>query len=323
MIDIVMNPENIEDFYLECLNRCFGDWGGTAMYRWCFERRLGGRKPDIMLLRKEGDVLGGSAVTYRHAMLNNVMVRIAVMTGSWTLPEARNQGCFTMMVDESLSLAKKAGAALLMAFVTEKNPSTRRLIERGCATFPSHYLVSPLDGRDITPPVPFSVTQDSTRCSLDVSLLMTAGGAGCARFVYSPDEWRSQFIDRTEIVEFACIEDTCVGVIEKKGIFDRLLAFRGYADHSREDVLKACCAKALNNSRRLFFFTTSSSLKDYAVEIGFERIPGYITALIAHEGALKTVFRECPDGKITPVDLYDPGSPRYIGEWDLTAGDRM
>lgn len=322
MIDVVMNPENIDGLYLECLNRCFGEWGGPAMYRWCFDRRLGGRKPDIMLLKKKGAILGGSAVTYRHAMLNNVMVRIAVMTGSWTLSEARNQGCFTMMVGESLSLAKEAGAALLMAFVTEKNPSTRRLLEKGSATFPSHYLVSPLEG-DIRSAVPVSATQGSTRCSLDISRLMKAESAGRARFVYSPDEWRSQFIDRTEMVEFVCIEDTCVGVIEKKGIFDRLLAFTGYADHSREDVLKACCARSLDNARRLFLFTTSSSLKDYAVEIGFERIPGYITALIADEGALKTVFPVCPDGKIAPSGLYDPHSPWYIGEWDLTAGDRM
>ena len=142
MIDISINPENMEGVYLECLNKCFVDWGGMETYRWCFDRRLGNRKPDIMILKKGDTILGGSAVTYRHAIINEKMAVIAIMTGSWTLPEARNQGCFTTIIDQSLILARAADAALLIAFVTRKNPSMKRLVNKGSGLFPTHYCVA-------------------------------------------------------------------------------------------------------------------------------------------------------------------------------------
>lgn len=323
MIDIVINPEHIEDLYLECLNRCFGDWGAAAMYRWCFERRLGGRKPDIMLLKKKGVLLGGSAVTYRHALLNGTAVPVAIMTGSWTLPEARNQGCFTLMIDQSLKLAQAAGAALLIAFVTQTNPSMNRLVNRGAAVFPTHYLVTgPATPRPGSP-LDLTGVSDITECSLNIFRFMLSDMAGHPRLTYSPEEWRSQFIERPEIMEFLCIDADCVGMVEKKGPFDRLLAFSGHGDHSPEDVLKACCARSLENERRLFFFTASSSLKDYAVTLGFEHVPGFLTALIADEEALRRTYPEPPSGAPAPADLYNPASTWYIGEWHLTAGDRM
>ncbi len=123
MIDVIINPQGTEETYLKCLNQCFGDWGGMDMYKWCFDRRIGGPKADIMLLKKDGVILGGSAVTYRKALIRNSLVNVAIMTGSWTLPEARRQGCFTRIIEESLALAKGKGAALLLAFVTNKNPA--------------------------------------------------------------------------------------------------------------------------------------------------------------------------------------------------------
>jgi hypothetical protein len=323
MIDVVMNPVHIEGLYLECLNMCFGDWGGPAMYNWCFERRLGGRKPDIMLLKEKEKVLGGSAVTYRHALLNNAIVPVAIMTGSWTLQEARNQGCFTIIIEESLKLARDAGAALLIAFVTQTNPSLKRLMNRGSALFPTHYLVTGKATPQPGSPVELNVMSDVARCSVDMSRFTASGTRGCLRFAYSPEEWRSQFIERAEVMEYLCVDGNCVGMLEKKGPFDRLLAFAGHEPHSPEDILRTCCARSVENHRRLFFFTASSLLKDYGVKLGFEHIPGYLTTLIAGEEILRGTYTKTPSGTPAPADIYDPTSPWYIGEWHLTAGDRM
>ncbi len=323
MIDIVVNPGHTEDLYLECLNRCFGDWGGTAMYRWCFERRLGGRKPDIMLLKEKDVLLGGSAVTYRHALLNDTTVPVAIMTGSWTLPEARNQGCFTLMIDQSLKLAQASGAALLIAFVTQTNPSMKRLLHKGAAVFPTHYLVTGPATPRPGAPLELAGVSDITECSLNISRFMRPDMARHPRLTYSPEEWRSQFIERPEVMEFLCIDGECVGIVEKKGPFDRLLAFSGHSGHSPEDILRACCARSLENERRLFFFTASSLLKNDAIKLGFEHVPGFLTTMIADGEVLRGTYPEPPSGTPTPADLYDPASPWYIGEWYLTAGDRM
>jgi len=323
MIDVSINPENMEGVYLECLNTCFADWGGMEMYRWCFDRRLGGRKPHIMLLEKGGTILGGSAVTYRHAVINGKIAVIAIMTGSWTLPEARNQGCFATMIDRSLLLARDAGAALLIAFVTQTNPSMKRLVSKGSAVFPTHYLVA---GQAEVPPgpwVPLTAVADIGECSLDIPGFLASGRAGHPYFTYSAEEWRSQFVERPEAMEFLCIDGACVGIVEKKGPFDRLLSFRGHQGHSREDILRACYVRSLKNERRLFFFTASSSLKDYAVKLGFEHIPGFLTTLIANKAALRRAFPGSTGGSPASADIYDPGSPWYIGEWDLATGDRM
>lgn len=323
MIDVVINPENIEDLYLECLNKCFSDWGGAAMYRWCFDRRVSGKKPDIMLLKKEGAVLGGSAVTYRHAMINGVMVPVAIMTGSWTLPQARNQGCFTIMIEESLKLARNAGAALLIAFVTKTNPSMKQLMKKGSAVFPTHYLVTGQGTPRPGSPVELTAVPDIAGCSLDISRFTVRDGPRHPYFTYSAEEWRSQFIKRPEAMEFLCMDRACVGIVEKKGLFDRLLAFAGDERHSPENILIACSARSLRNERRLFFFTASSPLKNYAVSLGFEHIPGFLTTLIANEEVLRQTYPEAPSAPITPADIYDPANPWYIGEWHLTAGDRM
>ena len=323
MIDVSINPENMEGVYLECLNTCFADWGGIEMYRWCFDRRLGDRKPEIMLLEKGGTILGGSAVTYRHAVINGKITVIAIMTGSWTLPEARNQGCFATMIDRSLLLARDAGAALLIAFVTQTNPSMKRLVSKGSAVFPTHYLVAGQTEVQPGPPVQLIAVADVGECSLDIHSFMASGGVGHPHFTYSAEEWLSQFVERPEAMEFLCIDGACVGIVEKKGPFDRLLSFTGRERYSREDILRACYARSLKNKRRLFFFTASSSLKDYAVELGFEHIPGFLTTLIANEAALRRAFPEITAGSPASANIYDPGSPWYIGEWDLATGDRM
>ena len=125
-------------------------------------------------------------------------------------------------------------------------------------------------------------------------------------------------------MEFLCIDGVCVGIIEKKGPFDRLLAFAGHKGHSPEDVVRACCARSLENERRLFFFHCLVVVEGLR---GEARLRTY-TGLSDHPycmrktGLEKGLFRS-PRGSVAPTDMYDPVSPWYIGKWFFTTGDRM
>ncbi len=323
-MEVVINPAGYEETYLEYLNRCFDDWGGTGMYRWCFERSVGGLEADIMVLKKNGVILGGSAVTYRKALIRSVPVDVAIMTGSWTLPESRRKGCFTRIINESLGLAKNKGAAFLLAFVTNRNASLNRLAGEGAALFPTHYLVSGENALPQEAKLEISAVRDVEGAVAEMYRAVEANMNDRPRFMYTLEEWRSQFIDRPEEIELISIGGACLAVIEKKNNFDRVLALTHDAALPFEEVLKALLKRTLNDGRRLFLFTTSTAWKDSAVKLGFDHIPGYLTTLVPDEKMLMSVYGAAAENeRALTGGLYDPGSKWYLGNWDLVTGDRM
>lgn len=87
---------------LHALNACFPHWGGRAMFDWCFTRRGAGRAPGMMSLWVDGRAVAGSAISYRRvAVRGGAEVTAGIMTGSWTLPEARGAGAFTRLIAAS------------------------------------------------------------------------------------------------------------------------------------------------------------------------------------------------------------------------------
>lgn len=325
MIDIVINPKGIETTYIEYLNYCFGHWGSTDMYKWCFDRQVGDLKADIMILKKNGKIVAGSAVTCRKVLLaNNSMINVGIMTGSWTLPVARRQGCFTQIIKESVALASGKGAALVLAFVTENNASFRPLVDTGSALFPTHYLFSgdntPIPASDyIVSPV-----LDIRKGVETIFERLKKYQAGLARFTYTQTEWQSQFLDRPCEIEFLCVNDTCLAIIEKKGDFDRVLFLSLNEGTTFGDCIRALLKRALNNRRKLFLFTTSKFWRDECVKLGFEHSPGYLTALVANANELVKAYPGV-SGLAKNIDnkLYEPDNPWYIGSWDIQSGDRM
>ena len=91
MITVHVNPPAIQDEYLRCLNTVFGNWGDAEKYFWYFQRKTSFPDPDLMVLKERDRTLAGSAVSYRQIRFpNGGDAVIGIMTGSWTLPEARN-----------------------------------------------------------------------------------------------------------------------------------------------------------------------------------------------------------------------------------------
>lgn len=325
MIDIIINPKGIESTYIEYLNYCFRNWGGTDMYKWCFNRQVGDLKADIMILRKDGKIIAGSAVTYRKVLFaNSSIINVGIMTGSWTLPDARGQGCFTKIIKESVALASSKGAALLLAFVTKNNASFRRLVDSGSSLFPTHYLFS----GDNTP-IPesnliVSPVLDIRKRVETIFERFTRYQIGFAHFIYTPKEWQSQFFNRPGKIEFLCINNIGLAVIEKKEDFDRVLFMSLGEGITFKKFIKALLKRALNNRRKLFLFTTSPLWNNECVKSGFNHSPGYLTALVANENKLVKAF---PDVSCLVKNIgnkfYEIGSRWYIGLWDIQSGDRM
>lgn len=194
-------------YYLAALNHCFPGWGDERRFDWCFARALAGRKPDLLVLRDGGDPIAGSAITYRMLELTDgTRVRAGIMSGSWTLPAARGRGAFTRILHASREIALTRDAPLLLGFVTATNFSRQGLISAGALEIPSYYC----------------------RLSPGQRAVLPAPRVGAARFVYSEEEWRSQFLERPNEVER-------VGgagwnaILERSGATDRILHIEG--DH--------------------------------------------------------------------------------------------
>jgi hypothetical protein len=322
--DIVLNPKGMESIYIDYLNISFGHWGDAAFYKWCFDRQIGDLKADIMIFKQDEKIIAGSAVTYRKARLGKSVINIGIMTGSWTVPEARGQGCFTKIIEESLSLASHKGAGLLIAFLTESNASFRRLANAGSSLFPTHYLFSdqntptPESGHVVSP------VSDINKGIETIFETLRKHQDGFAHFIYTLKEWESQFWERPGKTELLRIDHVGSAIIEKKGDFDRLLFLSLKEERAFTDCIRALLRRALENGRKLFLFTTSTFWKDECIKLGFGHSPGYLTALAANENTLIKIY---PGTSCLPENIshefYKPVSPWYLGSWDMQSGDRM
>jgi hypothetical protein len=324
MFDIVLNPAGMESTYIRCLNTCFGHWGDHVLYQWCFERRIGDFKADLMMFKQGDTILAGSAVTYRKVMLGRTMVHVGVMTGSWTLPEARGRGCFTRIIEESVSLAAAKKAALLLAYVTESNASFRRLAGAGSALFPTHYLFS-----NAGTPVPESAcaVEPVTEVREGVETIIVRlkeRQAGFSHFTYTIPEWESQFLARPGDTEFLRIGSLGLAVVERKQNSDRIRMLSLTKESAFADCMKALLKRAGESRRDVFMFTTSSAWRDECLKLKMAHSPGFLTALAADEAALLKAFpgeTALPDNLAN--EIYNPGGPWSIPPWDIQSGDRM
>ena len=65
MENILINPKDYEDKYIYYLNQCFTNWGTDKDYNWVFNRTVGDKTSDIIIIRNEdNDVIAGSGVSY-------------------------------------------------------------------------------------------------------------------------------------------------------------------------------------------------------------------------------------------------------------------
>jgi GNAT superfamily N-acetyltransferase len=326
-VDVEVNVPGIAAEYLTGLNRCFPDWGGPDTYLWAFERIVGAASPDLMGLRHDQRLVAGSAVSYRQvALASGAKMEVGIMTGSWTLPEARGQGYFTRMIEESLRLANQRRAALLLAFVTEDNPSARRLTAAGSARFPTSYLFStpdtPLPGSSLEP----RALSDVDNSLGDIMSIREMEQTGFTRFVYpTSDVWRSQFVERPGNIDVLALGGGAWCVLEHSRKSDRvqLIVVDRASGVSLGACLRGLLRQAVRRSRQLFLFTTQPAVAEEGQRLGLTLKPGFLTALIANESALREALRIDASRPLRgSAELANPDSPWFLGHWDLQSGDR-
>lgn len=308
MSDIELTSSEIDrEAYLNGLNECFHGWGGEALYKWCFERDAGAGVADQMIATVDGAVVGGSAVVYRCVeRAGGARTRVGIMCGSWTLPASRGRGCFSRMIERSVALASARRAALLVAFVTETNPSKRRLEAAGSLMVPTGYCVA-----DLLPESGSVEVAEGAFASHDPPARQDGSGV---RVVYDTrDSWSGQWSQRPSSCRALTLPSGATAIVEEATDTDRVLALFGSQD--RLGDLEVLRRDAALRHRKTFFFSTVADELAEAPNHGFKVLPGYLTVLVANEAECGAwLGRPTPDARAA-ADL--------LGEWFLEHGDRM
>ncbi|GMU58128.1 MAG: hypothetical protein AMXMBFR33_72740 [Candidatus Xenobia bacterium] len=303
-MDVLHNPPGLESEYLASLNSVFPGWGDERKFHWFFQRT----PADLMLIKKDGQTLAGSAVCYRRVRLPKGEVKVGIMTGSWTLPEARGQGCFGRIIAESVELTRRAGGALLLAFVTHDNASRRQLERAGSGMVPSSYLFA-------TPETPVPTGPALSPGQGPLLELLSQRYRGYNHFSYRDEsELQANFLARFEPTELRQDADG-LSVLEVKP--DNVLL--QLATHP--SVLAGPLGFALSTGRRFFLYSTRPEVTERASSLGLACKEGFMTVLLADEERLRAATGiQAPWEDST--HLARPDSPWYLGPWDVQSGDR-
>lgn len=262
------------DEILRGLNGAFGAWGGRRMFDWALARTCAGLQPDLLVVREEGQIVAFAANMYRRIRsARGELSVVAVIGAAWTAPHVRGRGLFTGILRESVAVASDRGALAVLGFLRAASRS-RAAFERLGASFAfSAYARS--SGGSGEPPIDFpEVAADEG---------MFRAPSAMAHFHYLPDEWRAQFIERTEPV--VCLDpgNGCVALVETVPEFDRVMAVSAPDEERELETIDLLTRRAHGRSRRLFTFTTSAQMARALGERGFEIVPGAVAVVPAHD----------------------------------------
>lgn len=279
------------------------------------------------MIRDGGRIVAGSGISYRVLRLPaGGTVLAGIMTGSWTLPEARGRNHFSRMIEQSVSQTGRRGGALLLAFVTAENASYRRLAAAGSALFPTFYLAAEEPPPSAEHNLPIRETRDTAPLH-EAMRRNQAAQLRVSRFFYpTTADWTSQFLDRPFPTEILELGKDCWCVVDKSTTTDRLLGV--FADRASGippfDWIAALRRRASAAGRKFFFFTASEALQGEAVRLGLNCVPGYLTALVADPEALAKAMGIPNQWKSTDSQMLAKATtPWSLGPWEVQGGDRM
>lgn len=300
-------PDADADTWLAALNVCFPGWGGEARFDWCFRRAVSGRVPDAVFLEEDGRLLAGAGVTYRILELaDGRRVAVAIMTGAWTLPEARGRGAFTRLVAATCEAGAARGAPLFLGFVTESNTSRRRFEALGAAMLPSVYT------RSAAAPASTATLEDLGEPHAADFLPKP----GRARFTYDAEEWRGQFVARPGTVRAVGVRGAFAALVEDAAdmrILAVSTALREAAPGEQARAFAALARHAALSGRSAFAFATGAGVTGAIAGAGFS------VAARGFVGILPSSAASVADA----LGAADEAAARRLLDLDLSDGDRM
>lgn len=306
-----------EKTFLEGLNTCFKNWGEMEQFEWVFKNDCGAGPADLFKVSLNGTMIGGTGVTYRQGVdPRGRPQRMAIMTGSWVLPEARRQGCFTALTQTMIEAATARESALLLGFGDRANNSYRRLVAAGCAVIDSYYLRDATEFEPNEPPGPLEQISQGDRSRE----LYEGAPSGHLSFRYSHREWCSQFLHGPYPKAYLSLPKGALALVEEAYGFLRVLALRHAHEHSRE-VVEALLEQARSRRQRLFMYSLNGEFAEISEALGCQVIPGALFVKIADRGALSSWVPKAVGA--TEEELIDPGHPHYLGPAFFQNRDRM
>jgi hypothetical protein len=327
MTSVQINPQGIEAEYLQALNLCFGNWGDARQYDWYFKRQTSYPETDLIVLQIDGQLAAGSAVSYRRVVLQNDReVGVGIVTGSWTLPQFRRRGCLTQIIAASAGLTAQKGGALLLAFMTEANPSARTLARAGAAMIPSYYLFSTAQTPTPSAARPLRRLAKSEQVIESLFARLQVSGQGYARFVYPlARDFCAQFVNRANPTEVLGDGRDNFGIVEAKADTDLLqLWLAATADEAGSTACLAGFLKhALDRGRQLFLYSTRPEVARASAKLGLATKAGYLTILIADELRMQRALQlQTSLAQQDSCTLARLNSPSFLGHWNVHSGDR-
>jgi hypothetical protein len=279
--NLIINPDNYQGNYINYLNQCFDNWGGNREYEWVFNRTVGDKISDIIIIKDENnETIAGSGITYRKIdSQNGGVIDIAIMTGSWTLPKARGRGCFSKIIQISREISNKKGVTYLTAFVTENNASFRRLKVAGSFLLPSYYLFSQKKLYDHPNSLSVSLINNDMEVVSDIYNKIRESEKNFLHFNYTLDEFCHQYIKRPNNVEIVqiCNDYALIEEVDKL-IKVHLITYEDIRIFEKN--IKSLLNWGLQNrSKKLFLFSTRKEIAEICDNLAFENMNGYYTII--------------------------------------------
>lgn len=214
MIRLVGNDAVVHAACLVGLNQCFPGWGDSAQFDWCYRRPSDPRPADLLVAEADGVIVAGLAVAYRLIGRDDEPHElVGVLSGAWTLPEARGQGQFGRLLDRAAEVARERGATIALAFVTGERSSAGQLDRRSARVIEARlFSRSPPDNS-----MPVESLEALKPDEAALSFAMRRDRSGAVSIVYDPQSWRDQMIDRAARGRVVRLGDHAIAVLAPQG----------------------------------------------------------------------------------------------------------
>ncbi|MDR3227862.1 MAG: hypothetical protein LBT53_00340 [Puniceicoccales bacterium] len=277
--------------YLAFLNEVFPHWGDAAVYDWVFGNNTENETSDIFALADADVILAGSGITYRTiGSAANFRITIGIMTGSWTLPAHRGKGCFTKIIEESFRRVKGKNYDALAAFVTQKNASAGRLNAAGSAMLPAYYIFSDTSAGAFSSGVSSGVSNGEWKpeiVSPDAAIFAclhdahahTGAADDIARFLYTPEAFRKQFVERPSKPFILSANGLLLVAEESSDAVKILFADKRDLPLWTETLRQLAFWAHKQKGKKIYYYTTLAAEKDLLEKTGFQTVPGFLTLL--------------------------------------------
>lgn len=285
MENVAINPKDYRDEYINNLNKCFKNWGGHEEYNWIFQRTVGDKTPDIIVISDpNNEIIAGSGVTYRKLKVaNQKTIDIGIMTGSWTLPQARGKGCFSKMIEVSKHICNQNDVAYLTAFVMESNPSYRRLKEAGSFLIPTYHYFS---NETVYPNTSKVVAVDGQpKIYSEIYTKLTKSQQTNLNFNYTLEEFIAQYINRIKKIEILKIGDDYSIIEETESVIKVHLITYDNLSLFEYNVTSLANWGLENKSKKLLLFSTKKNEAEVLHKLKYDNSPGFFTVLSTCQNA--------------------------------------